>query len=147
MIVVETGRVTKIADGKAWIVIARGAACAECQAECHHEPGKSVMLVEANDPIGVHVNQYVQITIQNENVLRASFVVYMVPLFGLVVGAFVGEYLGTTFGIRNILGILGGFGLLGLSLIVVRLYNNYFKQNPKNQPVIRKVVEKLTIPS
>jgi len=146
--VVETGRVLKTAEGKAWIEIARGAACAECQTECGHDSEKGIMLVEANDSIGVHVNQHVQITIQNENVLRVSFVVYMIPLFALITGALLGEYLGTTmFGIRNILGILGGFGFLGLSLIVVRLYNNHFKQDPDNQPVITKVMEKLSISS
>jgi sigma-E factor negative regulatory protein RseC len=138
--VVETGRVTKVADGKAIVEVERSSACGKCHAGCARDVGKSTMLVEANDPIGVHIDQCVQMSIQNTSVLQASFVVYIVPLLALVGGVLLGEYLGRTFGIRNVLEILIGFGCLGLSLIFVRLYNNIFKQNKRNQPVITKVI-------
>lgn len=138
--VVETGRVTKVADGKAIVEIERSSACAKCHAGCVCDIQKSTMLVEANDPIGVHIDQCVQMSIQTASVLRASFVVYVVPLFALIGGVLLGAYLDRIFGIRNVLEILVGFGCLGLSLIVVRFYNNIFKQNSKNQPVIMKVI-------
>jgi sigma-E factor negative regulatory protein RseC len=139
--IVETGRVIKIEKGKAIVEVGRQSAdCGKCQAECAHKPGKGVMQVEANDPIGVQVNQYVQISIHSASALRALFVVYMIPLFALVVGALFGGYLGTRLGIRNVLEILGSFSFLGLSLIIVRLYNNRFKQDIHNQPVITKVI-------
>jgi len=138
--IVETGRVVKVKDGKAMIEIARSSACEKCHTDCGIKSGQRTMLVEVNDPIGVHEDQYVQLSMQSASALRASFIVYMIPLLALVVGALLGEYLGTTFGIRNGLEILFSFGFLGLSLIVVRLYNNRFKQDLKNQPVIRKVM-------
>jgi sigma-E factor negative regulatory protein RseC len=138
--ILETGRVTNVSGGKAVVEIERGTACEKCHAGGACNFGKGVVLVEANDPIGVHVDQYVQLSIQNASVLRAAFVVYVIPLFALIAGTLLGEYLGRTFGIRNVLEILLGFGCLGLSLIVVRLYNNLFKQKIKNQPVITKVI-------
>jgi sigma-E factor negative regulatory protein RseC len=139
LMVVETGRVAKIDVGKAIIEIEKGTACAKCHAGCACDLGKSTMVVEANDPIGVHVDQFVQLSIPNESVMRASLVVYAVPLFALIIGTLVGEYLGTTLGIKNVFEILVGFGALALSLLFVRYYNNLFKQNLKNQPVITKV--------
>jgi sigma-E factor negative regulatory protein RseC len=99
-----------------------------------------MMRVEARDPIGVRIDQCVQLSIENASVLRASFVVYMVPLFALISGVLVGEYLGRIFGINNLLEVVCGFGALGLSLIVVRVYNNMFQRDIRNQPVITKVL-------
>jgi sigma-E factor negative regulatory protein RseC len=139
--ITETGRVTQVVDGKAVIEIERSSACTKCHAGCAHSGEETrMMLVEARDPIGVHIDQSVQVAIQNESVLRASFVVYVVPLCALIIGVLLGEYLGKLFGIRNVLEILTGFGCLGLSLIVVRIYNNIFKQNIKNQPVITRII-------
>lgn len=139
--IVETGRVAKIDVGKAIIEIEKGTACTKCHAGCACDLGKNTMVVEANDPIGVHVDQFVELSIPNESALRASFVVYVVPLLALIIGTLVGEYFGTALGIKNVFEILVGFGGLGLSLLFVRYYNNLFKQNLKNQPVITKVYD------
>jgi len=138
--IVETGRVAGIEDGKAIIEIEKGTACAQCHAGCVCDLGKRVMIIEANDPIGVHEDQFVQLSIPNDSALRASFVVYVIPLLALIIGVLLGERLGMTFGIKEGLAILGGFGFLGLSLIFVRYYNNIFSQNLRNQPVITKVI-------
>lgn len=139
--ITETGRVTQVIEGKAVVEIERSSACVKCQAGCAHSGEETrTMQVEARDPIGVHIDQYVQLAIQNESVLRASFVVYVVPLCALVVGVLLGEFLGNMFGIHTVLEVVTGFGCLGLSLIVVRIYNNIFKQNIKNQPVITRII-------
>lgn len=139
--IVETGQVKHIADGKAVVEIERGTACAECHAECARIGETSTLRVEARDPIGVHVDQYVQLTIQNTSVLRASFVVYILPLCALIFGVLLGEYLGRTFGIQNILEILVGFGCLGLSLFFVKFYDALFKRDIRNQPIITKIID------
>ena len=139
--IIEVGRVRQIIEGKAIVEIQRGSACSKCHAECACTGEEAqTMLVEARDPIGVQSDQYVQITIQNTSVLRASFVVYMIPLFSLIMGVLIGEYLGQRLGVQNLLEILTGFGCLGLSLIIVRVYNNLFKRDIRNQPIITKVI-------
>ncbi len=138
--IIEIGRVTEIVDGKARVEIEKGTACAQCHAGCVCDLGKSVMVVEAADPIGVQEDQIVQLSIQNGSALRVSFVVYGIPLFALIIGVLVGERLGIIWGIKEGLAILGGFGFLGLSLLFIRYYNNVFSQNLKNQPLITKVI-------
>jgi sigma-E factor negative regulatory protein RseC len=138
--IVETGRVTHITNGKAVIEIEKETACAQCHVGCVCDLGKRVMVVEATDPIGVRVDQVVQLAIPSGSALRASFAVYGVPLLALIFGTLLGEYLGTRFGIQNVFEILVGFGFLGLSLIFVRSYDQIFRHNLKNQPVITKIV-------
>ena len=138
--IVETGRVTQISDGKAVIEIERGSACSECHANCVCTGETSTMLVEALDPVGVKLDQYVQVTVQNTSVLRAAIVVYIIPLCALISGVLLGDYLGKIFGIRNILEILVGFGFLGMSLVFVKYYNAVFKRDVRNQPIITKVI-------
>ncbi len=89
--IVETGRVTKIAEGRAWIEIARGAACTDCQQNCDHDTQKGLMLVEVRDPLGVQPEQNVQISINEGNMWKASFAVYMLPLFALIIGTVLGH--------------------------------------------------------
>ena len=138
--IIERGRVIEVTDGKALVKIERSSACGKCHTECALKSSeKQAILIEVRDPLGVQVNQSVQIAMQNANALRASFAVYIIPLLGLVVGALLGEFFGTLLGIKDILAILGSFIFLGLSLIVVKLYNDRFKQNLHYQPVIMKV--------
>ena len=136
----EIGRVTKINHGNVCVEIEKRSACAECHAGCVCDLGKSVMLIDASDPIGVHENDTVQLSIPTDSALRASFVVYGIPLIALISGVLVGEYFGKILGISTILEILGGFGFLGISLIFVKIYDTMFRQNRKNQPVITKVI-------
>ncbi len=137
---VETGRVAKSAQGKALVEIVKGTACAECHVGSACDLGKSVRTVEANDPFGVRVDQLVQVSVPNDSVLRASFVVYIIPLLALIAGTLFGEYLGGKFGVQNIFEIIGGFTCLGLSFLFVRFYNNIFKEQIRNQPVITKII-------
>jgi len=136
----EIGRVIKAVDGKAMVEIARGASCDKCETECALKSGQRTMLVEVNDPLGVHTNDYVQVALRTATALRASFVVYMIPVFALLIGALLGESLGSRYGMLNGLEILFSFGFLGLSLVGIRLYNNHFQRNRHNQPVITKVL-------
>lgn len=139
--IIEQGQVRQAGDGTAVIEILRGSACAKCHAECAcsgEEPQR--MQVVARDPLGVQPDQYVQVAIEHTSVLRASFVVYMIPLFALIAGVLAGEYAGRVTGIQDVLEIVCGFGALGLSLIVVRVYNNIFQQDVRNQPIVTKII-------
>ncbi len=138
---VETGRVTKIERDKVIIEVEKNSGCAECHVGCVADLDKSVRLVEANNPLGADVNQYVQVSIPNDSVLRASFVVYIIPLAALIAGTLLGRYLGTRTGVKDIFEIFVGFACLGLSFFFVRYYNNIFKRQLKNQPVITKIVK------
>jgi sigma-E factor negative regulatory protein RseC len=138
--IIETGRVAQIEDGKALVEIEKGTDCVKCHAGCVCDFGKKVVLVEVEDPVGVHKNQMVQLSIAEGSSLRAAFVVYGIPLLAIIIGVLLGEYLGEKFGIATLFEILGAFVGLGLSLFIIKQYNRIFKQEHNNQPVITKII-------
>lgn len=138
--ITETGRVVKVERGIAVIEIEKKSACAQCHAGCACNIETGEVIVEANDPIGVSVNQQVEVTIPLDSALKASFVVYVIPLCGLLLGMLIGWGIGQRVGVENIFEIIGGFGCLGLSFLFVHYYNNYFKKQAKNQPIITRVL-------
>lgn len=139
--IVEHGRVKQVTDGHALIEIERGTACSQCHVGCVCDLEKSVMLIKARDPIGVHTDQQVEMSIENGSVLRASFVVYVIPLCALIIGVLLGDHFGPKFGLPQGVEILSGFGLLAASFLIVRWYNNIFQQQQHNQPVITNVLQ------
>jgi len=138
--ITEIGRVVKIERGIAVIEIQKKSACAQCHAGCACNIETGEVIVEANDPIGVRVNQQVEVTIPYDSALKASFVVYVIPLCALIVGMLSGWAIGQRVGVENIFEMIGGFGCLGLSFLFVHYYNNLFKKQAKNQPVITRVL-------
>ncbi len=138
--ILETGRVTTSANGKALIEIEKQSACAECHAGCACDLETNMMTIEAYDPIGVQPDQRVQVTIPAHSALKAAAAVYGVATLALIIGVVVGEYIGKLAGVDNVFEILGVFSCLGLSLIFIRYYNTIFRQNRKNHPVITQVL-------
>ena len=138
---VESGRVAKVENDKVIVEVEKNSGCAECHVGCACDIDKSIRLVEANNPLGADVNQYVQVSIPNDSVLRASFVVYIIPLAALIAGTLLGKYIGTRVGVKDLFEIFVGFACLGFSFLFVRYYNNLFKRQIRNQPVITKIVK------
>ena len=138
---VETGRVTKVENDKVIVEVEKNSGCAECHVGCACDIDKSIRLLEANNPLGADVDQFVQVSIPNDSVLRASFVVYIIPLVALIAGTLLGRYFGARAGVKDIFEIFTGFACLGLSFLFVRYYNNIFKREIRNQPVITKIVK------
>jgi sigma-E factor negative regulatory protein RseC len=137
---IETGCVTHVADGKAIVAVEKKVECGTCHAGCVCHPEKKVFFIEAEDPIGVRTNQVVQLTMPGGSELKVAMVVYGVPLVGLFVGVLLGQYLGKMFGLETLSEILGGFGCLALALLVVKQYNRMFQRNHTYHPVITQVI-------
>jgi sigma-E factor negative regulatory protein RseC len=139
--IVETGRVMKAERGKAVIELLRKAACDNCTAGCHAmADGAAAMVVEVSDPIGVRVGQSVQISLEESSALKASTVAYGIPLVAVIVGGVAGDWLGRTSGNRDLWAMIGGFGCLGLSLLLVRFFSQRFNRDSRNQPVITEIL-------
>ena len=84
------------ADGKAQVLHVRESACS---GDCHKCSGcgaaKEAILLEADNPIGAAVGDFVIISSDSGPVLRAAAVLYMMPLVLFFLGYFLGAaYLG-----------------------------------------------------
>ncbi|TQV84990.1 SoxR reducing system RseC family protein [Aliikangiella coralliicola] len=95
----ETGLVTKIENDIVWVNTQSKLACSSCKVEStcgnaileKYLSGK-VFVSKIKNELGAKVGDEVIIEIPKASVTRASFIAYVIPLFGLIMGAVIGEY-------------------------------------------------------
>ena len=81
-------------------------------------------LVEAHNQLGAKVGDRVKLATSSRTFLQSSFILYIVPLLFLLVGAVTGQVLGSIvhFGLDpNLLAALLGVAFLGLSFVLIRV--------------------------
>ncbi len=121
----EVGKVVEVLDGKAIVELRQTAACAGCRAVHACFMGYGTMRrATVCDPLGVRMGDRVEVTLQPNALVKASFIVYILPLIALFVGLFLGRHLRSVFEwplSADVAGILVGFGFLSLAFLFIRL--------------------------
>lgn len=140
----EEGIVIQIFDEKARVRTTKSSACEGCAAAsfCHPEKG-SEMIIEVINPINAKVGERVKIGLKPGVYLKASFLVYMVPIIAFIIGAIIGKELAASFlhtKDPDLWAIIGGAVLLIPTFTLMRLYNRKIEKDKSYQPVILEVV-------
>ena len=123
----ETGIIIKLkAADIAQVLCQKNSACAHCSAEGVCNPGDTgqARTVEAFNPIGAQVGDQVRLSVTTRSFLRSSFLLYIVPLIALIIGAIIGQEIAPLFknGLdANALSAIMGSGLMALSFLVIRM--------------------------
>lgn len=113
----EAGVVTRLAGGRASVLMQRSSACAAC-GMCHNLAHETKdLLLDAANPIDAQVGDVVKINIPDIGVVRASFVAYGVPMLVATIFAIVGWYAAAGAGAAELGASIGG--VLGLVLAFV----------------------------
>ncbi len=93
----EVGNVVEL-KGKHLAVVhgEKGSFCKHCASmeNCRIGDDNRSMLVEAHNPIGASVGDRVKIITSSRSFLQSSFILYIVPLLALVLGAILGNLIG-----------------------------------------------------
>lgn len=116
--VVETGE-----NGRATVVAEKGQGCGSCStvSHCHGGRAATTQKTPALNRVGAAVGDRVILTVASGAILCRMAVLYLVPVFGLLTGAFVGEFasggVNGSGGGHSIAFGLGGF-VLGLVISV-----------------------------
>ena len=89
----EKGVVEKIENGFAWVRAQRKSACAGCgnRSHCSMIEGGNQMLVKATNVIDAGEGDSVEIHMNSSFQLKCTFVVYIIPVLGIIAGAIVSE--------------------------------------------------------
>lgn len=104
-------RVHKIcANGRAQIIHVRESACS---GDCHECAGgctaaKETMLIEADNPIGAQVGDFVRMESDTKGVMTAVAVMYVLPLVLFFAGYALGAWLGISGGLMGSAGFVLG---------------------------------------
>lgn len=118
----EEGLVVKIMGGMAQVETTQQEACKSCGAQgmCHAMGGDKRRVVTAINQAGASVGDTVIMAMPRKGVLGASFLVYMVPVAALLVGASLGRKWGQAWGLepQTSAVVLGGAALVGAWLVL-----------------------------
>lgn len=144
----ETGVVTTLQEkGFALVRATTGDFCesCKCQGACHTLGGGTERKITAINRAGAMEGDQVLISIGSGSFLKASLVVYLLPILALLAGSFIGHKYSAQIwfaGNPETVSVLTGLFCFGASFMVIRLFNSRFTQNQKYYPVIEKVIHR-----
>lgn len=135
----EEGIVIAI-DGKmAKVRASRHSDCENCGA-C---PGDLATVMDVYNPVDAKVGQRVSIEISETNMLKAAFIVYLLPLLTAFIGFLFGRWVSQNYGFPALLSEVGATIIaFVLTLVYIKYYDRAMKKTTM-MPVIKNVLSKI----
>jgi len=141
----ETGIIESMEDEWAWVKTERKSACSHCghKDHCHMVEGEDRMLVKAKNVAAARQGDKVELYLSTKTQLKCVFMVYMVPVIGLIVGAFAGNSLSTRIGLSPNMGmfLLSAVGLAA-GFMLTRLFSNRMETKEALTPLVKRIVKR-----
>jgi sigma-E factor negative regulatory protein RseC len=142
--IVETGKIIEIKDGSTVVLVSRNAACAGCASKnaCHAFGGSSEAKIIVDNRIGAKIDDVVEIGVGEGGLVAASFIVYILPIAALFIGAGLGTWIAGRIGIPNGgISALMGLAFLAAGFVTIRLMDPYLGKKKTLRPRIIRIVE------
>lgn len=136
--IIEKGIVLKAENGQAEIALIETGSCEECSAKIFCKPSEKSdsKILEVSDPFGVQPGDEVQIEINGGDVLKASVMLYGVPLILIILGIIIGMELFANTSLPELFSFLFGLGLTGLYVSGLFLLSKIKLTKPKLPSII-----------
>jgi len=128
----EKAVVLEVKDKEAKVKIKRNKSCYGCGL-CSLNPS-GMMVCEVDDPLGVKVGDRVLVEIPDKSFLKAAFVLYLLPISGLIIGSLIGSKFNPH------ASIFGGFIGLILSFVFIHYYDRKISSQKRFRSRISKVL-------
>ncbi len=130
--VVEQGIVKEIEHNMAIVKVERSSACEHCSARgtCGIDLGANKdILIEVENRLNAKVGDKVELSMPSGSLVKIALMVYMLPIFSLIFGAYEGGDIASKIGISSSVGsIIGALVLLIISFFVLRRVDRSIKQ-------------------
>lgn len=118
----ELGEVVSLQGRTAHVKIKRSSQCASCACAGLCSPfGKEWMTVAADNTLGAAAGQKVRITYRVEGEVKASFILYIIPVMALLLGAVIGNSI-DPFNNTDLSAVLTGLSFVAMSFLLIRKY-------------------------
>ena len=139
----EEGIVVEIDGDFAKVAIVSKSACEKCSASSMcHPPGDGEYL-EASNPLGAKKGQKVKVALAPQVYLKASIILYGIPMAAFITAAILGKNLGRRYGTEansDLWAFIAGMACLALSFLFIRMYNNKVEKTPQYKPIIVEIL-------
>jgi sigma-E factor negative regulatory protein RseC len=138
---IETGYVIGNKDKQAVIRIQRKKACENC-GMC--KKGSEGMEITLSNPLGAKEGDRVEVSMGDTMVLKASMIVYAIPLLFLLIGAALGYIVSPALGIgeKDLAAALCGIVFTALSYMIVRSIDKKVSAKQGYIPRITRILDK-----
>jgi len=141
----EKGYVEKTQNDWAWIVTQRKTGCGHCgqKGYCQMLDGGNKMVVKAKNVLGAKMGDEVEIYLSSRNRMKGLFIIYILPVLGLLSGAFLGHGIAPLIGLSEKLGTML-FTLSGLLLafLVIPLFSNRMEASGQMIPLVSRITRR-----
>jgi sigma-E factor negative regulatory protein RseC len=138
----EEGIVVEVTGDIARVSILAKSACEKCSASgvCH--PGDQEYM-EASNPLGARKGQKVKVVLAPQIYLKASIILYGIPMTVFVTAAILGKNLAQQFGSdanSDLWAFIAGTAGMCVSFIFIRMYNNKIEKTQQYKPVVVEIL-------
>jgi len=138
----EEGVVAEVDGDIAKVAILSKSACESCAASgvCH--PGDQEYM-EAANPLGAQKGQKVKVVLAPQVYLKASIILYGIPMAVFIAAAIAGKNLGLRYGTEansDLWAFLLGMSCMVISFLFIWLYNKKVEKTQKYKPVIVEIL-------
>ncbi len=138
----EEGIVVETDSETAKVSILTKSACEQCASAgiCH--PG-DMEFMEAANPLGAKKGQKVKVVVAPQMYLKASIILYGIPMAVFVGGAIIAKNLAVKFGSESnsdLWAFIAGTACLLVSFLFIRAYNKKVEKTHKYKPVIVQIL-------
>jgi sigma-E factor negative regulatory protein RseC len=139
----EEGIVIETTGSLAKVSILAKSACEKCASSevCHPQGEDSYM--EAVNPLGAKKGQKVKVVVAPQVYLKASIILYGIPMSVFVAAAIIGKNLAQKFsGEANsdLWAFISGMALMAVSFFFLRRYNHKVEKTQEYKPVIVEIL-------
>lgn len=138
----ELAVVVKTEGEFATVRLTRHTTCQHCGA-CGLGANAATGEFKVLNPIGARPGQRVRVRMAAGTLYRAAFLVYILPMLGLVLGYLLGRWIARRFaaGFAEGIGILAGFAVMAVFFIVLYLYDRHYLKPAAYLPEIAGLAE------
>ncbi|HSO18955.1 MAG TPA: SoxR reducing system RseC family protein [Desulfosarcina sp.] len=117
--------IKKESDKYAQVVTDRKGACGVCQSTphgCRSCLSSAKMESRVANPLGAEPGDLVKIHLSSENLYLGAAILYLIPVIGLLIGAFIGAWVSLTYGLTGAVAIVGSAAaglVIGFAVVMV----------------------------
>lgn len=139
----EEGIVIKTHDELARVKTTRSSSCSSCSAKstCHVNESGNAMEVDAINRAGAREGDRIMMHFETSSLMKACFLLYILPVGFMLFGAIIGHLLALKLGIgSSLFSAASGFLLLVVSFILIRSKANRLGNDDAYKPKIIKII-------
>lgn len=136
----EMGQIVHVEDSIATVKIRRGVSCGSCTACGMSKDQSEISFSIAND-LDAQLGDWVELDLESKSLVKASFIVYLIPLIALILGVAGGYAIaGQCSGDSELYGAIGGILFTVFAFVGIRAMDPMLRKRGEYSPKMVSII-------